>query len=199
YAITDSAATGTGLSNYTITYNGGTLTVNPAALTITANSFGKTYGNTYSFLDNEFTDTGLVNGDTVTGLTLSSPGAAGAATVAGGPYSITGSATTGSGLGNYTISYVNGALTVNPAALNITANSFGKTYGNTYNFAGTEFTDAGLVNSDTVTGLTLSSAGTAGTATVAGGPYAITGSAATGTGLSNYNISYVNGQLTVKP
>src|ERR1019366_3649324 len=190
YAITDSAATGTGLSNYTITYNGGTLTVNPAALTITANSFGKTYGNTYSFLDNEFTDTGLVNGDTVTGLTLSSPGAAGAATVAGGPYAITGSAATGTGLGNYTISYVNGALTVNPAALTITANSFGKTYGTTYSFLGNEFTDSGLVNGDTVSGLSLASAGAAATATVVGGPYAITGSSAVGSGLSNYTISY---------
>src|SRR5208282_2751107 len=197
YAITASGATGSGLSNYTITYDGGTLTVNPAALTITANSFGKTYGTTYSFLGSEFTDTGLVNGDTVTGITLSSPGAAGAATVAGGPYSITGSAATGTGLGNYTISYANGNLTVNPAALTITANSFGKTYGATYSFLGSEFTDSGLVNSDTVTGLTLSSAGAAGTATVAGGPYAITGSAASGTGLGNYTISYVNGALTV--
>ena len=47
----------------------------------------------------------------------------------------------GTGLGNYTISYVNGSLTVNPAALTITANSTSKTYGQTVTFAGTEFTD----------------------------------------------------------
>ena len=41
-----SAATGTGLSNYTISYVNGTLTVNPAALTITANNDSKTYGTT---------------------------------------------------------------------------------------------------------------------------------------------------------
>jgi hypothetical protein len=199
YAISGSGAVGTGLSNYTISYVNGTLTVNPAALTITANSFGKTYGTTYSFLGSEFTDTGLVNGDTVSGLTLSSPGTAPTATVVGGPYSITGSAATGAGLSNYTISYVNSNLTVNPAALTITANSFGKTYGTTYSFLGTEFTDAGLVNGNTVTGITLSSPGAAGTATVAGGPYAITGSTATGTGLSNYTVSYVNGALTVNP
>ena len=199
YSITGSAATGTGLSNYTITYNGGTLTVNPAALTITANSFGKTYGNTYSFLGNEFTDTGLVNGDTVSGLNLASAGAAGTATVTGGPYTISGSGAAGSGLSNYTITYNNGSLTVNPAALTITANSFGKTYGTTYSFLGSEFTDTGLVNGDTVTGLTLASAGAAGTATVTGSPYAITGSAATGTGLSNYTITYNTGNLTVNP
>ena len=43
------------------------------------------------------------------------------------------------------------------------------------------------------------SAGAAATATVAGSPYAIIPSAAVGTGLGNYNISYVNGSLTVDP
>jgi hypothetical protein len=95
----------------------------------------------------------------------------------------------------YSFSYVNNpaAITVNPAALTITANSFGKTYGNTYSFLGTEFTDTGLVNGDTVGSVNLASAGAAGTATVAGGPYSITGSAATGTGLGNYTITYNNG------
>ena len=199
YAITASAATGTGLGNYTISYVNGTLTVNPAALTITANSFGKTYGTTYSFAGTEFTDTGLVNGNTVSSVSLTSPGAAATATVAGSPYAITGSAATGTGLGNYTISYVNGNLTVNPAALTITANSFGKTYGAAYTFSGTEFTAAGLVNGNTVSSVSLSSPGAAAAATVAGGPYAITGSAVVGTGSSNYTITYVNGNLTVNP
>jgi filamentous hemagglutinin family protein len=199
YAITASAAVGTGLSNYTISYVNGNLTVNPATLTITANSFGKTYGATYSFTGSEFTSVGLVNGDTVSSVSLASAGAAATATVAGSPYAITGSVAVGMGLSNYTISYVNGNLTVNPAVLTITANSFGKTYGTTYTFAGTEFTSAGLVNGDTVSSVSLASAGAAATATVAGSPYAITGSAAVGTGLSNYTISYVNGQLTVNP
>src|SRR6202044_801298 len=103
------------------------------------------------------------------------------------------------GLGNYAISYVNGNLTGNPATLTIMANSFGKTYGTTYSFAGTEFTDAGLVNGDTVSSVNLTSPGAAATATVAGSPYAITASGAAGSGLSNYTITYVNGQLTVNP
>ena len=57
----------------------------------------------------------------------------------------------GTGLGNYTITYANGTLTVNPAALTITANNASKTYGQTVTFAGTEFTTSGLVNGDTVT------------------------------------------------
>ena len=52
-------------SNYTITYANGTLTVNPAALTITANNASKTYGQTATFAGTAFTTSGLVNGDTV--------------------------------------------------------------------------------------------------------------------------------------
>ena len=48
-------------------------------------------------------------------------GAAASATLAGSPYSIVPSAATGSGLGNYTIAYHNGTLTVNPKALDVTA------------------------------------------------------------------------------
>ena len=39
------------------------LTVNPAALTITADNASKTYGQTVTFTGSEFTSTGLQNGD----------------------------------------------------------------------------------------------------------------------------------------
>jgi hypothetical protein len=52
----------------------------------------------------------LVNGDTVSGVTLTSGGAVASATV--GTYLIVPSAAIGSGLTNYTISYANGTLTV---------------------------------------------------------------------------------------
>src|SRR5205814_1972005 len=104
----------------------------------------------------------------------------------------------GTGLGNYNISYANGTLSVSAAPLTITAKNQGKTYGTVLTPDGTtQFTTSGLVNSDAVTSVTLASAGYAATATVAGSPYAITPSAATGSGLSNYNISYANGTLTV--
>ncbi len=51
------------------------------------------------------------------------------------------SAAVGTGLGNYTITYVDGALTVTPAALTITADDRTKIYGQTVVFAGTEFID----------------------------------------------------------
>src|SRR5262249_47475413 len=61
-----------------------------------------------------FTETGLVtaNGDTITGVTEASTGAA--ATAAVGMYDIVPSAATGTGLGNYTITYLHGTLTVFP-------------------------------------------------------------------------------------
>ena len=77
---------------------------------------------------------------------------------------------------NYTISYVNGTLTVSTAALTITANNASKTYGQTVSFAGTAFTTSGLVNGDTVTSVTVTSTGSAATAAV--GTYPIVPSAA---------------------
>ena len=71
----------------------------------------------------------LVNGDTVTSVSLSSAGAA--ATAAVGPYNIVPSAAVGSGLSNYTINYLNGALTVSAKVIDITANNQSKTYGAT--------------------------------------------------------------------
>ena len=145
YTIVPSAATGTGLGNYTISYVNGTLTVNAAPLTITANNDSKTYGTLKTFSGTAFTNSGLVtaNGDTVTGVTETSTGASASATV--GTYNIVPSAATGTGLGNYTIGYVNGTLTVSPAALTITADNASKTYGQTATFSGTAFTETGLV------------------------------------------------------
>ena len=199
YAIVPSAATGTGLGNYNITYVDGTLTLNPAALTITANDRAKTYGQTVTFAGTEFTPTGLVNADTVSSVTLTSSGAAATAAVAGLALRHRAQRCHRHRPGQLHHPYVDGSLTLNPAALTITANDRAKTYGQTVTFAGTEFTPSGLVNADTVSSVTLTSSGAAATAAVAGSPYPIVPSAATGTGLGNYSISYVDGSLTLNP
>ncbi|PYI45071.1 MAG: hypothetical protein DMC57_00440, partial [Verrucomicrobia bacterium] len=201
YAIMPSGAVGTGLSNYTITYHGGQLTVNPKGLDITANNRSKTYGDAVTFAGTEFTTVmgQLVNGDIVASVTLTSAGAAPTATTAGSPYAITPSAAMGTGLGNYAISYHNAPVgfTVNPKGLDITASDRSKTYGDAVVFAGTEFTvgSGQLVNGNTVTSVALTSAGAAATANVVGSPYVITPSAAVGTGLGNYTISYHNAPM----
>ena len=164
YTIVPGEAVGTGLGNYTISYVNGGLTVGAAALTITAESTSKTYGQTVTLGGTAFTENGLVNGDTIAGVTLSSAGAAATAQVAGSPYTIVPGGAVGTGLSNYTISYVNGGLTVGAAALTITAESTSKTYGQTVTFSETGFTESGLVNGDTIAGVTLSSAGAAATA-----------------------------------
>lgn len=88
-------------------------------------------------------------------------------------------------------------FTINTAPLGITANDTNKSFGQTVTLAGTEFTASGLLGSDSVSSVALTSAGVTNTATV--GSYAIVASAAVGSGLSNYTISYTNGTLTVNP
>lgn len=99
-------------ANYTITYATGVLTITRAPLTITANNQVKPYGTLLNFAGSEFTATGLRNTDTVNSVSLTSNGTAASATIAGSPYTIRPFSAIGTGLGNYTITYVNGTLTV---------------------------------------------------------------------------------------
>ena len=103
----------TGAANYNdIAATPITNTINRAALTITANDDVKVYGTLKTFGGTAFTQSGLVNGDAITGVTETSAGAATDAAV--GTYAIVPGAATGTGLGNYDITYVNGTLTVFP-------------------------------------------------------------------------------------
>ena len=115
-AIAISAATdGTfSESNYDITYEEADLTVTQAALTITADDFSKVVGTNLTFAGTEFTSSGLLNGDEITSVTLTSVGAASTATA--GAYDVIPSNAQGTGLSNYSISYDNGTLTVANAA-----------------------------------------------------------------------------------
>ena len=189
YAISASAS-GTGLSNYSITTKG-TVTVNPASLTITASDVSKTYGEDADLED--YTVSGLLNNDTVSSISLSSTGSDASASV--GSYSIAASSASGTGLSNYTISYKAGTLTVDPASLTITASDLTKTYGEDVELE--DYTVSGLLNDDAVTSVILSSTGADASANA--GSYSIAASSASGTGLSNYTISYKAGALTVDP
>ncbi|KAA8920253.1 hypothetical protein CEK64_08160 [Xanthomonas sontii] len=191
YAVTASGATGAGLSNYVVNYVDGSLRVDPATLRIVANDANKTYGGTVTL--SGYSVSGLLNGDTVSGVALGSAGAGAGAAV--GNYAITASGATGAGLSNYVVSYVDGSLRVDPATLRIVANDASKTYGGTVNLSG--YSVSGLLNGDTVSGVALGSAGAGAGAAV--GNYAITASGATGAGLSNYVVTYVDGSLRVDP
>jgi hypothetical protein len=139
----------------------------------------------------------------VASVTLSSAGAAAAATfVAPGPtYPITVGGASGTGLGNYIIGYTPATLTITQATLTITATNRSKVFAATYTPDTTppspDLNISGLVNSDTVANVTLTCAGYAAAALPQPTPYPVVPSAATGTGLGNYTIGYVNGQFTI--
>jgi hypothetical protein len=140
-------------------------------LTITELNAIKVYGEVLASAG--FTASGLVNGETVGSVTLTSDGQAPTASVAGSPYAIVPSNATGGTFtaSNYSITYVNGALTVTPAPLAITAQDVSKVYGQTLVLSG--FDASALVNGETVGSVTLASVGQAATAGVVGSPYAI--------------------------
>jgi filamentous hemagglutinin family protein len=177
-------------SGYQLTYIGA-LTVEKADLTITASDASKTYGGTATL--SAYSVSGLKNSDKVTSVTLTSDGTDATANV--GTYGITAGDAGGAGLSNYNINYVQGELTVTPATLVIIASDASKTYGKTATLS--EYYVSGLKNSDSVTGVTLTSAGAAATAN--SGSYSITASDAAGTGLDNYIICYETGLLYVNP
>jgi hypothetical protein len=190
YTITALGAVDT---NYTIGYTSGLLTVNPATLTITANSVSKNYGAALPTLTASYS--GFVNGDTSTSLTTAPI----LATTATASSPVVGSYTTtafGAVDSNYTIGYVAGILTINPVALNITANSLSKSYGAALPTLTASY--SGFVNGDTATSLTT--APTITTNALASSPvvgsYATTASGAVD---SNYTISYTAGALTINP
>lgn len=174
-----------------------TLTVSNASLTVTANSQSKTYGQTLTFAGTEFVPSSLVNSDTVTGVTLTSSGAISNAAVAGSPYAIMPSSAVGTGLGNYTINYVNGTLTVNKAVLTVTANNTNRAFG----ASNPAFTASysGFVNGEILATSGVTGSPSLTTTAVSGSPamgYPIT--AALGTlSAANYGFNFVNGTLTV--
>jgi hypothetical protein len=125
YDITPSAAVGSGLANYDVHYVKGKLTVGLRTLTITANDRSKTYGDAVNFAGTEFSTNagGLVNGDSVTSVTLGSAGAPATAEASAVPYAISATNAQGTGLANYAIGYVDGKLTVGKRTLTVTADS----------------------------------------------------------------------------
>ena len=197
YPIVPSAASGSGLANYSISYANGSLTVNPAGLGVTADNQSRAYGATNPVFT--VTYSGFVNGDSLTNSdVVGTPVLAASADTnsTAGAYVITN--TIGSlASTNYTFNLTNGVLTVGAATLTITADNTNKVYGQTLVYAGTEFTASGLQNGDTVGSVTLTSGGTA--MTDATGAYPVTPSAATGGTFNpaNYSITYDPGTLTV--
>jgi hypothetical protein len=183
-------ATGGTASNYNVAAPvDGTLTVAKAALTATADNQAKTYGGTDLTLTYTLSGTRYYGDATsvVSGVSLAT--ATGAAATAG-THTIT---ATGGTAANYDVTMVDGTLTVAKATLTAMADDKAKTYGAaetalSYTLGGPlHYSDTAAV----VSGVSLSTqTGTAATA----GTHAIV---ASGGVASNYDVTAVNGTLTV--
>ena len=148
-----------------------------------------------TFTGTEFTESGLVNDDTITGVTLTRAGAISTALVAGSPYAIVPSAAVGMGLGNYTITYRTGKLTIDPATLTVIADTKTMSFGGPVPALTASY--VGLVNGDTPASLTTPvGLSTSVTGDSTAGTYSITlGSASS----PDYTINYLDGTVTEKP
>ena len=198
YAITAIDVAGSALGNYELTVTDGSFAVTPAPLQVTADSLSKTYGEEIVFDVSNITALGLQNGELIGSVDLFSDGAAGTAQVADGPFVITASNVEGIVASNYDITFVDGELAVDQAALTITALNVSKVYGYDATSEGSEFEAVGLQNGEVVARVDLVSDGTAGTAQVTDGPFVITASNAQGIVASNYDIDFVDGELTLE-
>jgi hypothetical protein len=121
YAIVPSGLTS---GNYAITFVPGTLTVNPAPLTVAADDAARLYGSPNPTFSASFAGFVLGEGPGVLGGTLALSTVA-TQTSPVGAYAIVPSGLTS---GNYAITFVPGTLTVNPAPLTVTATGE-RTYG----------------------------------------------------------------------
>ena len=111
FTPTDSTDYATAMANVMIN-------VSKAMLVISANDETKIYGSVF-FSETAFTASGLVGGDAVTSVSLTSNGAAATAHVLGSPYAIIPGDAVGTGLGNYSIMYQDGALDTHPVLLQV--------------------------------------------------------------------------------
>ena len=181
-------------SGYDISIDG-TLTINPAALTVTANDGGKTYDGLGYRGGNGVSYSGFVNGESAGVLdgTLAYGGSSQGA-VNAGSYVITPS---GLSSGNYTLTFIDGTLTISPAALTVTANDGGKTYDGLGYRGGNGVSYSGFVNGESAGVLdgTLAYGGSSQGA-VNAGSYVITPS---GLSSGNYTLTFIDGTLTISP
>jgi len=168
-------------SNYTLADTAHSATIDPRAITVTADSLSKTYGDADPALGWRITTGNLVGNDTLSGALTRASGEN------VGSYAIDAS---GLANGNYLVTAHNGTLTIDPRPITVTADSLSKTYGDADPALGWSITAGSLVGNDTLSGaLTRASGENVGS-------YAID---ASGLANGNYLVSVHNGTLTIAP
>ncbi|OXJ22576.1 hypothetical protein CFB82_40080, partial [Burkholderia sp. HI2714] len=195
------------LSDYTISYVNTAGTITPKAVTVTASSDTKVFDGTTASNVAVTNVTGLVSGDSLTGLTQSYNNSHVLGTngstllVNNSSVGVTGSV--GSVLGDYAISYVNNTGTITPASVTVTASSDTKVFDGTTASSVAVTNVTGLVGGDSLTGLTQSYnnshvlGANGSTLLVNSGGVGL--SSGNGDTLNDYAISYVNNTGTITP
>jgi filamentous hemagglutinin family protein len=196
YAIT---AGGLNSGNYAISYVDGTLTIAPRSITVKANDQSRYYGDANSLTGGVSVVSGsLVGSDALGNASLAS--AATTTSNAGQSYALTpvNATFTSGNAGNYSITYVDGTLTITPRPITLKPEDLSRTYGSA-NPGNAQFVlgSGSLVNGDSLKTTTVSTSATA--TSNAGQTFALTsGGAEFASGnAGNYLIIYQNGTLTI--
>ena len=186
-----SACSGAMDANYTITYDFGDVTVDPASLQVTASSASVPYGESPPAITASYS--GFVNGDNASSLTT--PPACSTTATSSTPVGSYPSSCSGAVDPNYTFDYSNGSVQLVAALVVVTASSASMTYGGSVPAVSASY--SGFVNGDTAASLaTPPTCSTAATSSSPVGPYA---SSCSGAADPDYSFSYVNGSVEVDP
>jgi hypothetical protein len=178
--------------NYTIGYVAGSVTVQPASLTITASDTTSLYGSTPTVTAGY---SGFQNGDSATSLNTG-PMCSTSVSDSTGPGSYVDANTcSGAADPDYTISYVAGEATVGPAGLTITASDGSMTYGGTPPTVTAGY--SGFQNGDSAA--SLNTGPTCSTKATSSSPVGSYVSSCSGASDPDYTISYVDGSVKVQP
>ncbi len=177
--------------NYTISYVGGKVTVTPASLTISPLYTTMTYGGAVPAITPVYNN--FVNGDNASSLTTTPVCSTNAtSSSAAGNYT---SSCSGASDPNYTFTYVQGTVVVQPAPLTVNASSASMIVGSPAPTITPVY--SGFVNGDTASSLTTApTCSTDASSSSSVGTYV---SSCSGAADPNYNISYVDGSVTVNP
>ena len=184
-----SSCSGAADTNYAITYVGGTVIVSPATLTITASSGSMTYGDQPPSITPSVS--GFQNGDAIGNLGAGLLCSTAAQSTSGvGVYT---SVCAGAVDSNYTISYVDGSVSVVPAPLTVTAASDAVQYGSAVPAITASY--SGFVNGDDATSLTAAPVCT--TTATSSSPAGTYPTNCSGASDPNYAISYATGMVVI--
>jgi hypothetical protein len=196
-SVTGLTLSGAKAANYTLAasaVNGTVGTITAKALTITANGKAMTYGDGNSF--NGYSSSGLVAGDAISAVDLATNASlSGAGQWNAGSWLISAANATGTGLGNYSIAYNNGILSVGQKALTIAGLSgTNKVYdGTTTASLSGSASLSGVVGSDIVTLGGSASANFADKNVGTGKAITVAGYSLGGADLGNYSLSQPSG------